>query len=120
MSYKVVRRAEATRYEVPNHFDVRTTRLCNPDDVNDGAIVLGLSHFLPGGGANVSPAKMETVYYMISGEMTIELYDDNDKIEKFVLTAGDAVHFGKGTKRSCVNTGHEAAKMLVVQSHPLS
>ena len=39
-------------YEAPGHFDVRTTRLHNPQDVNDGSITMGLSHFLPGGGCS--------------------------------------------------------------------
>ena len=52
MSYKVTRRNEAYRYEAPGHYDVLTTRLHDPDDVNEGTIVNGLSHFLPGGGAN--------------------------------------------------------------------
>ena len=120
MSFKVVRKNEATRYEVPNHFDVRTTRIHNPEDVNDGHLVLGMSHFLPGGGANASPAKTDTIYYVVTGEMTVELYDDADKISKFILGPGDSVHFGKGTKRSCLNTGSECVKMLVVQSMSLA
>ena len=51
MSFKVTHRNESVKYQAPGHFDVLTTRLHNPDDVNDGTIVMGLSHFLPGGGA---------------------------------------------------------------------
>ena len=46
MSYKIVRRNEAATYEAAKHFDVRTTRLHNPEDVPEGSIVMGLSHFL--------------------------------------------------------------------------
>ena len=34
MSYKVTRANEAVKYEAPGHFDVLTTRLHNPVDVN--------------------------------------------------------------------------------------
>lgn len=113
MSYKVVRRDEAVKYEAPGHFDVRTTRLHNPTDVNDGTLVMGLSHFLPGGGAELAPANFEMVYYIISGEMTVTLVGEADK-EEFVLQAGDSVHFGKGTERACLNAGVVSAQMLTV------
>ena len=118
MSYKVTKRNEAVRYEAPGHFDVNTTRLHNPADVNDGTIVNGLSHFLPGGGANVAPSNFEMIYYVISGEMTVELYDDNDVCEKVVLHEGDSVHFGKGTKRGCKNTGVVSAQMMTIMIKP--
>ena len=118
MSYKVTYKNEAVKYEAPGHFDVRTTRLHNPAEVNGGTIVHGLSHFLPGGGADVAPANFEMIYYIISGEMTVELYDDNDVSEKVVLHAGDSVHFGKGTKRGCLNTGTESAQMMTIMIKP--
>ena len=87
MSYKVTRANEAVKYEAPGHFDVLTTRLHNPADVNGGTIVNGLSHFLPGGGANVAPANFEMIYYIISGEMTVTLFDDNDQEQKYTTDA---------------------------------
>ena len=118
MSYKVTRANEAVKYEAPGHFDVLTTRLHNPVDVNGGTIVNGLSHFLPGGGANVAPANFEMIYYIISGEMTVTLFDDNDQEQKYVLHAGDSVHFGKGTKRGCLNTGVVTAQMMTIMIKP--
>ena len=116
--YKVTMKTESEKYTAPGHFDCLTTRLHNPADVNGGTIVNGLSHFLPGGGANVAPANFEMIYYIISGEMTVEMYDDNDVATKYVLHAGDSVHFGKGTKRGCLNTGVETAQMLTVMIKP--
>ena len=118
MSYKVTRANEAVKYEAPGHFDVLTTRLHNPADVNGGTIVNGLSHFLPGGGANVAPANFEMIYYIISGEMTVSLFDDDGKENKFVLHAGDSAHFGPGTKRGCLNTGIVTAQMLTIMIKP--
>lgn len=114
MSFKVVYRDEATNYEAPGHYDVRTTRLHNPEDVNDGTVVMGLSHFLPGGGAKMAPANFEMVYYIVEGEMTVTLKNDDGQEEQYVLHAGDSVHFGKGTERASVNTGVVTAQMLTV------
>ena len=114
MSYKITRRNEATTYEAPGHFDVRTTRLHNPDEVNDGSVVLGLSHFLPAGGAHMAPAKFEMVYYIVEGEMTATLKNEDGTEESYCLKAGDSVHFGPGTERGIVNTGCVTAQMLVL------
>ena len=118
MSYKVTRATEAVKYEAPGHFDVRTTRLHNPAEVNGGSIVHGLSHFLPGGGADVAPANFEMIYYIISGEMTVTLYDDADVESKYVLKAGDSVHFGKGTQRGLLNTGCVSSEMMTIMVKP--
>ena len=34
MSYKIVQKDEATFYEASGHYDMRPTRLYNPQDVN--------------------------------------------------------------------------------------
>ena len=114
MSFKVTHRNESVKYQAPGHFDGLTTRLHNPDDVNDGTIVMGLSHFLPGGGADMAPANFEMVYYIVEGEMTVTLKNDAGEEKKYVLHAGDSVHFGKGTERASMNTGVVTAQMLTV------
>jgi mannose-6-phosphate isomerase-like protein (cupin superfamily) len=118
MSYKVTKRNEAVRYQAPGHYDVNTTRLHNPADVNDGTIVMGLSHFLPEGGANAAPANFEMIYYIAEGEMTVTLVNEDGSESSYVLTQGDSVHFGKGTVRSCKNTGVVSAQMLTIMIKP--
>lgn len=105
---KVTRANKATRYDAPGHYDVRTLRLHNPDDVQDGKITLGISHFLPNGGAEFAKAPVELLYYIISGEMTIKTEKDI-----FVLKAGDSIHFAKGEGRESTNNTLHPAKMLV-------
>jgi quercetin dioxygenase-like cupin family protein len=109
MSYKVTRANEAYKYDAAGHFDVRTTRLHDPQDVNDGRVTMGLSHFLPGGGAETACAPIEVIYYIISGEMTVTCEGTEHR-----LLAGDTIHIGPNTPRSCKNTGIIAAQMLVV------
>ena len=114
MSYKVTKANESVPYEAKGHFDVRTTRLHNPEEVNEGMSVLGLSHFLPGGGASMAPANFELIYYIVEGEMTVEMDDG----QKFCLQKGDSIHMGKGTGRSSLNTGVTSAQMLVIMIKP--
>ena len=120
MSYKITMKNEAVQYEAPGHFECKTTRLHNPADVNNGTIVMGLSHVLPGGGANMAPANFEMVYFIKEGEMTVTLKNEDGTESDYVLTAGDSVHFGKGTERACKNTGCVAAQMLVIMIKPLA
>lgn len=108
MSYKIVRKNEALVYEPPGHYKMLATRLHNPNDVNEGNIIMGLSHFLPGGGCEFGSNPMETIYYIISGEMTLKT-----ETEETVLKIGDSFHCGKDTKKSIKNDGIETCMMLV-------
>lgn len=108
MSYKIVRKAEAYAYEAPLHYNVLATRLHNPEDVNDGRMVMGLSHFLPGGGCEFGSNHMESIYYIIAGQMTLKTEDCET-----VLYQGDTFHCGGGTKKSVYNSGTESCQMLV-------
>jgi len=113
MSYKVTKVDEARSYDAKGHFDVRTTRLHDADDVA-GAVTMGLSHFLPGGGAEMAETPRELLYYIVEGQMTV--YTDDEK--SHALNAGDSIHMSSTQRRSCKNTGHSAAKMLVVACQP--
>ena len=113
MSYKIVRKEDAYEYEAPGHYDVRATRLHNPDDVNGGSMIMGLSHFEPGGGCEFGNNPLESIYYIISGEMTLKTDD-----EETVLREGDTFHCGGGTNKSVVNTGSGVTQMLVALVPP--
>ncbi|MCL1834740.1 MAG: cupin domain-containing protein [Oscillospiraceae bacterium] len=114
MSYKITRKDEAYKYDAPGHFDVRTTRLHDPGDVNDGVVTMGLSHFLPGGGCEYSSNARESIYYIIEGQMYLESEIDTENEVKTTLFAGDTYHCGPNTKKSVVNNGTTACQMLVV------
>ena len=114
MSYKITRKDEAYTYEAPGHFDVRTTRLHDPGDVNDGKVVMGLSHFLPGGGCNYGSNPKESIYYIIEGQMYLESELGTENEVKTTLYAGDTYHCGPNTPKSVINNGTDCCKMLVV------
>lgn len=108
MSYKVTKANESRNYEAKGHYDVRTTRLHDAEEVQ-GQITLGLSHFLPGGGAEMAKAPKELLYYIVEGEMTISTDDG----QQHVLHAGDSIHFSPNQGRASKNTGIVTAQMLV-------
>ena len=118
MSYKITRRDEAYTYEAPGHFDVRTTRLHDPQDVNSGGITMGLSHFLPGGGCNYGANAKESIYYIVKGQMYLESELGTENEVKTTLYKGDTYHCGPGTSKSVVNNGPTACQMLVVLITP--
>lgn len=109
MSYKVTKVDESTKYEAKGHFDVRTTRLHDAKDVQ-GEITLGLSHFLPDGGAEMAKSPKELIYYIVEGEMTVTTEDGKEH----KLNAGDSIHLSPYEGRSSRNTGCSSAKMLVI------
>ena len=109
MSYKIVRREDAVSYEAPGHYDMRPTRLHNHQDVNDGRMVMGLSHFLPGGGCEFGANPLESIYYIIEGEMDVETEDGT----KTTLRQGDSFHCGPGTPKGIRNNGCVTCQMLV-------
>lgn len=113
MSYKITRKNEAAAYTAPGHYNMLPTRLHNPADVNDGQIIMGLSHFLPGGGCEFGNNPLESIYYIVSGEMTLKT-----DTEETVLKAGDSFHCGPFTNKSIHNNGTETCQMLVCLTRP--
>jgi len=118
MSYKITRKDEAYKYEAPGHFDVRTTRLHDPVDVNVGGITMGLSHFLPGGGCNYGANAKESIYYILKGQMYLESEVGTENEVKTTLFAGDSYHCGPGTSKSIVNNGPVSSQVLVALVTP--
>ena len=114
MSFKIVRKNEAVTYHPPKHYDMRATRLHNPDDVNAGRITMGLSHFLPGGGCEYGSNAKESIYYILEGEMDLEVEVGTADEVKTTLHAGDSFHCGPDTQKGIRNNGSVTAQMLVV------
>ena len=118
MSYKITRKDGSYNYEAKGHFDCRTTRLHDPQDVNAGGITMGLTHFLPGGGTEYGSNAKESIYYIIEGQMYLESELDTPDEVKTTLYAGDSYHCGPNTKKSVKNTGTTSSQMLVAMINP--
>jgi quercetin dioxygenase-like cupin family protein len=111
---QITRFADARRYDAPKHFDMRSLRLQGFDVSASKFAWVGLSHFLPQGGAEMDAGPLEKIYVVLAGEVTIELGDGTQHI----LKALDSCHIPGGEARSISNRGNDIATMLVVMPHP--
>jgi len=72
---QITRFTDARRYDAPNHFDMRSLRLQGFDISASRFAWVGLSHFLPQGGAAMDAGPLEKIYVVIDGQITVELGD---------------------------------------------
>lgn len=72
---------------------------------------MGLSHFLPGGGAALDASPFEKVYVVLEGEVTVEA-----KGERVVLCAHDSCVIPANEARTVANEGQWPVAMLVMLS----
>jgi mannose-6-phosphate isomerase-like protein (cupin superfamily) len=109
----VKRFAEAKPYEAPNHRNYASLRLFGADAGGPKQFLVGLSHFLPGGGAGPDASPTEKVYVVLSGELTVIAGG-----EERVLKANDSCFIGPNESREIVNRGNDVVTMLVAMSAP--
>lgn len=119
MSYKIVRKNESVAYQPAKHYDMRATRLHNPEDVNQGSMIMGLSHFLPGGGCEYVSNLKESIYYIVEGEIDLEVELGTANEIKTTLCKGDSFHCGPGTMKGLQNNGTVSAQMLLILVEPV-
>lgn len=110
----ITRFAEARPYVAPKHFDMRSLRLQGFDVSTSQFAWVGLSHFLPGGGAQMDSSPLEKIYVVLAGEITIELGDGSTH----VLREMDSCFIPGNEARAVRNDGNAVATMLVVMPHP--
>ena len=105
-------------YSAAGHYECVPTRLhdidgAGPNDIEGGKIIMGITYFVPGGSTEFTSNPMESIYYILTGEMTLKT-DDGET----VLHAGDSFHCVGGVNKSVTNTGTEVCQMLVVLQPP--
>lgn len=110
----VTRIADAKPYKAPKHFDMRSLRLQGFEASAAKFSWVGLSHFLPGGGAEMDVSPLEKIYVVLEGEVTIELANG----ERCVLKALDSCFIGANEGRRILNDSNLVATMLVVMPYP--
>ncbi len=111
---EITRFAEARRYDAPKHFEMRSLRLQGFDASASSFAWTGLSHFLPGGGAEMDTSPLEKIYVVLEGEITIELASG----EKHKLSRLDSCFIPGGEGRAIINEGNTVATMLVTMPYP--
>lgn len=104
---------EAKPYEAPNHRGVVGLRLQGFEEGGPKNQWVGLSQFLPGGGAGPDSTPFEKVYVILDGEMTV-IVDEQET----VLKALDSCTIQPGEVREIVNRSNNVCKMLVVIPYP--
>jgi mannose-6-phosphate isomerase-like protein (cupin superfamily) len=109
----VKRFAEAKGYEAPNHRNYASLRLFGADAGGPSGFVVGLSHFLPGGGAGPDASPTEKVYVVLSGELTV-IVDGQETL----LKANDSCFIGSNERREIINRGNDVVTMIVAMSTP--
>jgi quercetin dioxygenase-like cupin family protein len=111
---QITRFNEARSYVAPKHFDMRSLRLQGFDASAANFAWVGLSHFLPGGGAQMDSSPLEKIYVVLAGEITVELGNGT----RHVLRALDSCFLAGGEARAIRNDSNHVATMLVVMPHP--
>lgn len=110
---KKVELKDAKPYEAPKHFNMVALRLHGREETGVQRFWVGLSHFLPGGGAKYDESPFEKVYFVLDGEITIK-----NKTEKIVLKPWDSIYIAANEGREIINETNKPASMLVIINYP--
>jgi mannose-6-phosphate isomerase-like protein (cupin superfamily) len=105
--------AEAKEYVAPNHRACTTLRLFGAEMGGSKGLIVGVSHFLPGGGAGPDASPPEKVYYVLDGELTV-IIDGTET----VLRKDDSCYIGPNEMREIVNRGNKVCTIVVAVAAP--
>jgi quercetin dioxygenase-like cupin family protein len=100
---------DVKQYQAAGHFAMTAMRLHGKDETGATKFWMGLSHFLPGGGAEMSATPTEKIYFVLEGEVTVVTPK-----EEITLRKWDSIFIGPGEERAIVNKSNLPASMLVV------
>ena len=105
--------SEAKEYVAPNHRACSTLRLFGAEARGSKGLIVGVSHFLPGGGAGPDASPPEKVYYVLAGELTVIVGG-----KETVLRKNDSCYIGPNENREIVNRGNEVCTIVVAVAAP--
>ncbi len=107
---------ELKAYAAPGHFGMTAMRLHGKEETGAEKFWVGVSTFLPGGGAEYAyeDNALEKFYYVLEGEMVV-----TDKAgTRYVIAKGDSISFKPFEGRGLVNESNAPAVMMVVINYP--
>ncbi|MET9558461.1 cupin domain-containing protein [Streptomyces sp. NPDC006645] len=113
MSIEVSKLSQAQPFHPVDHHGVGPLHLFGGGHYG-GAVTVALSHYLPGGGADLTPVPAETVYVVLNGTLTL-LDADGTSHD---LGALDSARITAGTPRAVENRTNLPAAMLVIRPNP--
>ena len=98
-------------YAAPGHFGMVAMRLSGKEETGSEKFWVGLSHFLPGGGAEYAyeDSPTEKFYIVLDGEITVKR-----KKEELTLGPMDCVYIAPNEGREIINNTNMPVTMLVV------
>ena len=106
---KKIRLEQVKTYDAAKNFKMTALRLHGKEETGSQKFWVGLSHFLPGGGAEYSESPTEKVYFVLEGEVTVKTKD-----EEIVLGPWDSVYIAPDEGREILNKTNKPATMLVI------
>lgn len=104
---------DAETYEAPNHFGVTGLRLQGFEEGGPENQWVGLSQFLPNGGAGPDQTPFEKVYVVLDGEMTVIIDGEETILRKY-----DSCTIAPNEVRKIENRSNLVCTMLVVIPYP--
>ena len=100
-------------YKAAGHFKMVSYKLHSKEETGINNFWIGLSHFLPGGGAEMGAGKTEKVYIVLSGKLTVVTQDK----KQITLEPMDSLYIPAGEERYLINNEKVPASMLVIISY---
>ena len=104
----VKRFKDAKAYEAANHRAYHSLRLFGAEAGGTNNLIVGVSHFMPGGGAGPDASPPEKVYYVLAGELTV-IVDGKET----VLKPNDSCVIEPNENREIINRGNDVCTILV-------
>ncbi|MGL5436073.1 MAG: cupin domain-containing protein [Lachnospiraceae bacterium] len=107
---------ELKTYNAAGHFGMTAMRIHGKEETGAEKFWIGLSTFLPGGGAEYAyeDNPLEKVYYVLEGEMTVI-----DKAgTRYVIHKNESISFAPNEGRDLINESNSPATMLVIINYP--
>lgn len=111
---KKVELKDVSPYNAPLHFDMKAMKLHGTEETGATKFWMGMSYFLPGGGAEwaYENSPTEKIYFMVGGEMVVTSNEG-----EIVLRKGDSLFIGSNEGRSMLNRTNQVATVLVAISY---
>lgn len=107
---------DLTTYDAPGHYEMTAMRIHGKEETGAEKFWMGLSTFLPGGGAEYAyeDNPLEKVYYVLEGEMTVRDKDGNT----YIIGKDESITLLPNEGRYLKNETNAPARMLVILNYP--
>lgn len=108
---KKVSLSEVKPYTAAKHFNMTALRIQGKEETGIQNFWMGLSYFLPDGGAEwaYEDSPTEKVYFVLEGELTVK-----SKTEEVTLGPMDSLYLAPNEGREIINKTNKPVAMLVI------